>query len=385
MRSVLPTLYDILGVKPRAPMEEVRSAYRQLAREYHPDLNPDPKAHERMAQINAAFEVLADPVSRSDYDVSVGHAAYREPSNEGAKRTENVSATVLHRHRQHKTPIYGADFFPDGRLVSCSFDNELILWDQRVTSVLSKSILEGGAISVLRTVGNGLVVAAGATEQSLTCWRIGKGEPKVWRQIPKAWFNSFAISPDGEFLALGSSDTVVRVLNTRNGKQVFAGIGHKDAVTAVTWSPDSKTLASGSGDASVILWEAPTGKKLSELWEVRSTVTALAFSNDRRKLAVAAVDLSVRVFDLGTSKIQKKLFGHTKPVEAMAFHPKGWLLASVGRDGMMGLWSIKSGIGHCLVEASHQALSCVKFSPTGEHLVAGGIDKTLRVWSVAKV
>ena len=53
-------------------MDMVRSAYRKLARAYHPDPNPEPEAHERMAQINAAFEVLADPSRRSDYDLSLG-------------------------------------------------------------------------------------------------------------------------------------------------------------------------------------------------------------------------------------------------------------------------------------------------------------------------
>ena len=69
----LSTLYETLGVTPIALQDEVKNAYRKLAREYHPDINPDPKAHDRMAQINVAFEVLSDPVRRMEYDASIGN------------------------------------------------------------------------------------------------------------------------------------------------------------------------------------------------------------------------------------------------------------------------------------------------------------------------
>jgi WD40 repeat protein len=90
----------------------------------------------------------------------------------------------------------------------------------------------------------------------------------------------------------------------------------------------------------------------------------------------------VRVFDMHTFRLKQKLFGHTKPVEAMAFHPHNWLLASASRDGTVGLWSIKTGIGHGQLQASHQALSCVAFNPKGDMLAAGGLDKVLRVWEL---
>lgn len=61
--------YKILGVDNTASDEEIKKAYRKLARKFHPDLNPaDAEAHKKFQQINEANEVLSDPEKRSKYD-----------------------------------------------------------------------------------------------------------------------------------------------------------------------------------------------------------------------------------------------------------------------------------------------------------------------------
>ena len=61
--------YEILGVKRNATEQEIRQAYRRLARKYHPDVNPgDKSAEARFKEINEAHEVLSDPEKRAKYD-----------------------------------------------------------------------------------------------------------------------------------------------------------------------------------------------------------------------------------------------------------------------------------------------------------------------------
>lgn len=61
--------YKILGVSKNASQKEIKQAYRKLARQYHPDVNPDdPQAQERFKEINEAYHVLSDPEKRARYD-----------------------------------------------------------------------------------------------------------------------------------------------------------------------------------------------------------------------------------------------------------------------------------------------------------------------------
>ena len=75
--------YKILGVGKNATADEIKKAYRRLARKYHPDVNPnDKQAEERFKEINEAYEVLTDPQKRAKYD-QLG-ASYHEWQRHGA-------------------------------------------------------------------------------------------------------------------------------------------------------------------------------------------------------------------------------------------------------------------------------------------------------------
>src|SRR2546429_3226858 len=62
--------YEVLGIARNATDEEIKRAYRALARQYHPDSNPDaPDADAKFKEINLAYETLRDPERRRRYDV----------------------------------------------------------------------------------------------------------------------------------------------------------------------------------------------------------------------------------------------------------------------------------------------------------------------------
>ncbi len=66
--------YEILGVSPNSETEVITAAYKAMMRKYHPDTNGSSAAAERAKEINEAYEVLKNPISRREYDAKMGHA-----------------------------------------------------------------------------------------------------------------------------------------------------------------------------------------------------------------------------------------------------------------------------------------------------------------------
>src|SRR5690606_39762832 len=65
--------YAILGVDRKATQEEIKQAYRRLARKYHPDVNKEPDAEEKFKEVKEAYEVLGDKQKKAQYD-QYGHS-----------------------------------------------------------------------------------------------------------------------------------------------------------------------------------------------------------------------------------------------------------------------------------------------------------------------
>ncbi|MEM6428005.1 MAG: J domain-containing protein [Deinococcota bacterium] len=108
--------YHILGIPEDADLQEVRSAYRQLAKVHHPDLNPgDPYADALFQRINAAYSVLSNPETRRNYDLVRQHL--HEPPAEttwkttGTNKRTSTRETSPHNPQQQVNPGDFSDEF----------------------------------------------------------------------------------------------------------------------------------------------------------------------------------------------------------------------------------------------------------------------------------
>lgn len=81
MERTASTLYDLLGIRRDGSQEEIKGAYRQLARRYHPDVRPaDVSVEEctrRFIEVQEAYEILSDPQRRAVYDFEMMHGRRR--------------------------------------------------------------------------------------------------------------------------------------------------------------------------------------------------------------------------------------------------------------------------------------------------------------------
>ena len=89
------TPYEVLGVKPDASADEIRKVYRNLAKQFHPDLNPGkPEAEARFKSISAAYDLLSDPEKRQMFD-QFGHAASGQGFRPGAGGPSRPGSHIL--------------------------------------------------------------------------------------------------------------------------------------------------------------------------------------------------------------------------------------------------------------------------------------------------
>ncbi|MFA5663412.1 DnaJ C-terminal domain-containing protein [Castellaniella sp.] len=104
-----PDYYKVLGVSKTASAEDIKKAFRRLARKYHPDVSKEADAAQRMAEINEANEVLSDSEKRSVYD-AIGHQAWAQ----GARSMDDVRPPPGWNQAQGRHPGAGFDGYTAG-------------------------------------------------------------------------------------------------------------------------------------------------------------------------------------------------------------------------------------------------------------------------------
>lgn len=103
-------LYELFELSPTANADEIAKAHKRLAKTCHPDLHPDnPRATEQFKEINRAYAVLKDPVSKGDYDrlrwQAIGQGATQERPRRKSPVKQPVHSHDLDRERHHKDRV----------------------------------------------------------------------------------------------------------------------------------------------------------------------------------------------------------------------------------------------------------------------------------------
>ena len=108
----MKNLYEILGVSKNATQDEIKKAYRKLARKYHPDICKKPECEEKFKEINMAYEILIDPKKRRQYDIygenTCGYDNY--DYNYGNTNFENIDDIIFNGFRKYN---FGDEFFEE--------------------------------------------------------------------------------------------------------------------------------------------------------------------------------------------------------------------------------------------------------------------------------
>ena len=320
---------------------------------------------------------------------------------------------VLHGHASR---VWSVAFSPDGdTLASGSYDQTVRLWDVSVQEALQESMPQGlrtgQPLKTLHGYGNGVraiaftpdgqMLASGSDDHIVRLWDAQTGECRrtLHGHTSPVWTLNF--NSQGTILASSGEDRSVRIWDVRTGECCQILQGHTGWVWSLGFSPSGvaysqafpsntadvlesgEILASGSEDTTIRLWNITTSQCLKTLQGHTSWVKSLAFSPNGQLLASGSYDQTVKLWDALTGECLRTLEGHTNRVWAIAFNTQGTLLASGGEDNLVKLWDVKTG--QCLrtLQGHTNWIRSLAFSPQGTTLATTGDDRTVRLWEVS--
>jgi WD40 repeat protein len=204
-----------------------------------------------------------------------------------------------------------------------------------------------------------------------------------------------AVSPDGQLVATGGGDCLVRVWDTATGQLRSVLAGHTAEVTRLVFSPDGAYLVSASGlpgggfDSVPWVWDVGAWEGHALLgWRSNDRVFAVAVSPNSQFVAVTYGDDVVRVWNAKTREPWAKLLGHTHWVGNAAFSPvdSRLLVTTGGEDGTVRIWDIGAnpdqGRELFVLRGHTDAVGSAVFSRKRGQLVTTSHDGTARLWDL---
>lgn len=191
-----------------------------------------------------------------------------------------------------------------------------------------------------------------------------------------------AFSPDGEWLATGSSDRTIKLWHAASGRLAATLRGHASFVHALAFSPDGRQLASGSRDFTVKLWATDFWREIATLAGHTDAVRALAFSPDGQFLASAGEDRTLRWWRLGDhQEVATEAAGFT--IEQLQYAPDGQVVAAAGADTKVHFWNAAGRRELPPLELHRAQVLTLSCSADGKMLATGSFDGTIKLWDLA--
>jgi len=276
---------------------------------------------------------------------------------------------------QAGTIVWDLDIGNHGKDIAVTRDDGRITILDIETGEEKYDLFVTGKIRIASFSPNGYYIAAGSSAGVVTLWNLETGGDPITSGRHKGEVRTLVFSPDSRYLVTGGEDGYAVAARTSDGRELYRLL-HEDAVTDIAFNPkDSLWFATVSNDRRIRLWDTPDGDERLRMSQ-DSYVQAVDISANGQWLATTGADRTVRVWNAstGTEMFQIPLAGEGV---VLGFGGEGDSLVAGDKTGDINIWDLS------VMPAPENSLKFrdlvgdVQFSPSGNWLAAS--DGT-RIW-----